>query len=149
MREHAAGVTVDVPEAPDMSESMSAMVQSVWAAAWKRASARADEATAVALDAVRGGEADALAAAEKSEAEKHEAAAERDRAPTEAETLRRELEQLRGQLDTARSEAAEARVEAKQAGQALARSEATSDTLRQVLDDLRKDLRDAGSSSKS
>ncbi|MBB0996326.1 hypothetical protein G6024_04280, partial [Dietzia maris] len=37
MREHATGAAGDVPEAPDLSEAMSAMVQSVWAAAWKRA----------------------------------------------------------------------------------------------------------------
>ena len=48
MREHATGAAGDVPEAPDLSEAMSAMVQSVWAAAWKRAAEQADEATAVA-----------------------------------------------------------------------------------------------------
>ncbi|MDZ4232377.1 MAG: DNA-binding protein, partial [Dietzia sp.] len=49
MREHAAGAAGEVPEAPDLSEPMSAMVASVWAAAWKRAAEQADEATAVAL----------------------------------------------------------------------------------------------------
>ena len=51
MREHAGGAAADVPPAPDLSEAMSAMVASVWAVAWKRAAAQADEATAVALDA--------------------------------------------------------------------------------------------------
>ena len=55
MREHAAGAAGEVPEAPDLSEPMSAMVASVWAAAWKRAAEQADEATAVALDAARAG----------------------------------------------------------------------------------------------
>ena len=45
MREHAGGAAGDVPAAPDLSEAMSAMVASVWAAAWKRAAEQADEAT--------------------------------------------------------------------------------------------------------
>ncbi|MBB1030343.1 hypothetical protein G6027_05475, partial [Dietzia sp. SLG310A2-38A2] len=65
MREHAGGAAGDVPQAPDLSEAMTPMVQSVWAAAWKRAAEQADEATAVALDAARGGEAQALEAAEQ------------------------------------------------------------------------------------
>ena len=51
MREHASATAGDVPEAPDFSESMAAMVQSVWAAAWTHAAEQADEAAAVALDA--------------------------------------------------------------------------------------------------
>ena len=43
MREHAGGAAGDVPAAPDLSEAMSAMVASVWAAAWKRAAEQADE----------------------------------------------------------------------------------------------------------
>ena len=71
MREHATGAAGEVPEAPDLSEPMSAMVASVWAAAWKRAAEQADEATAVALDAARAGEADALAAADESHLAHH------------------------------------------------------------------------------
>lgn len=64
MRGHDTGAAGQVPEAPDLSEPMSAMVASVWAAAWKRAAEQADEATSVALEAARAGEADSLAAAE-------------------------------------------------------------------------------------
>lgn len=42
MREHAGGAAGDVPQAPDLSEAMTAMVQSVWATAWKRAAEQAD-----------------------------------------------------------------------------------------------------------
>ncbi len=146
MREHATGAAGDVPEAPDLSEAMSAMVQSVWAAAWKRAAEQADEATAVALDAARGGEADALAAAEQAAAERDEAAASRDRATGEAEGLRVELEQLRGQLETALNDAAVARAKAEESDRARVRAEATSDTLREVLDSLRETARKPGQS---
>ena len=61
MREHAAGATGDVPE------TMSAMVKSVWAAAWKRA-------------------------AEQAATDQDEAVAARDRATDAAEGLRSELE---------------------------------------------------------
>ncbi|QOH59428.1 hypothetical protein [Rhodococcus rhodochrous] len=61
---------------PAAREAVSAMVQSVWAAAWKRAAEQADEATAVALDAARAGEADALTAAECAIAEKDDAVAD-------------------------------------------------------------------------
>ncbi|MCT1514834.1 hypothetical protein [Dietzia cercidiphylli] len=88
MREHATGAAGEVPEAPDLSEPMSAMVASVWAAAWKRAAEQADEATAVALDAARAGEADALAAAETATAQQADADAARDEAVRDAEQLR-------------------------------------------------------------
>ncbi|MDX2359063.1 hypothetical protein [Dietzia sp. PP-33] len=143
MREHATGAAGDAPQAPDLSEAMSAMVQSVWAAAWKRAAEQADEATAVALDAARTGEADALVAAEQAATERDEAAAARDRAVGEVEGLRAELAQLRGQLDAARRDAQDARAEAEQADRARVRAEATSDTLREVLDSLRDNHREA------
>ncbi|MDN5723057.1 MAG: hypothetical protein L0H20_08675 [Corynebacterium sp.] len=141
MREHAAGATGDVPEAPDLSEAMSAMVQSVWAAAWKRAAEQADEASAVALDAARGGEADALTAAETAATERDAAIASRDQAAQEADQLGRELSQLRDQLDTARQEAKDARAQADDADRARVRAEASSDTLREVLDSLRESTR--------
>lgn len=137
MREHATATAGDVPEAPDLSEAMLAMVHAVWAAAYTRAAERADEASAVALEAARAGEADALAAAEHTLAERDEAVAARDHAAGEVEGLRAELEQLRGQLDAARREAHDARVEAEQADRARVRAEATSDTLREVLESLR------------
>lgn len=138
MREHAAGATGDVPEAPDLSEAMAAMVQSVWAAAWKRAAAQVDEATAVALDAARSGEAAALVAAEKATGERGQAVTDRDRATADVESLRGELAALRQQLETARRDAAEAHGEAEKADRARVRAEATSDTLREVLDSLRE-----------
>ena len=137
MREHAAAATGDVPEAPDLSEAMSAMVQSVWAAAWKRAAEQADEATAVALDAARAGEADALTAAERAVAEKDEVVVALDGAAEEVKALRVELEQLRGQLETVRQDASLARAKAEESDRARVRAEATSDTLREVLDSLR------------
>ena len=137
MREHAAGAAGDVPEAPDLSEAMSAMVASVWAAAWKRAAEQADEATAVALDAARGGEADALEAAEHAAGERDDAVTVRDRARGELEGVRGELEQLRGQLETARQDAAVARAKAEESDRARVRAEATSDTLRELLDAFR------------
>lgn len=137
MREHATGAAGDVPEAPDLSEAMAAMVQTVWAAAWQRAAEQADEATAVALDAARAGEADALAAAEQAAAEKDTAVTDRDRATDEAEQLRREVDQLRGELETTRRDLDQARAQAEQADRARVRAEASSDTLREVLDSLR------------
>lgn len=137
MREHAAGATGEAPEAPDLSEAMAAMVASVWAAAWKRAAEQADEATAVALDAARSGEADALGAAEQATADRDAAVVARDRATEEAGQLRREVEQLREQLETARRELDQARAGAEQSDRARVRAEATSDTLREVLDSLR------------
>lgn len=144
MREHATGAAGDVPQAPDLSEAMSAMVQSVWAAAWKRAAEQADEQVAVALDAARAGEADALAAAEQAATDRDAAVAARDLSAGEVEGLRAELEQLQGRLDAARREAQEARGEAEQADRARVRAEATSDTLREVLDSLREGNREAG-----
>ena len=149
MREHATGAAGDVPQAPDLSEAMSAMVASVWAAAWKRAAEQADEATAVALDAARVGEADALTVAERAVAERDEAVAARDRAGDEVEALRVELEQLRGELDAARRDARDARATAVEADRARVRAEATSDTLREVLDSLRDSERGAGAAGTS
>lgn len=137
MREHATGAADDVPEAPDMSEAMSAMMQSFWAAAWKRAAEQADEVAAAALDAARTGEADALVAAEQAEAEKADAVAARDRAVGEVEGLRAEVKELRKQLEAAQADAVKARTEATQADHARVRAEAASDTLREVLDTLR------------
>lgn len=147
MREHAAGAAGEVPEAPDLSEAMSAMVQSVWAAAWKRAAEQADEATAVALDAARAGEADALAAAEQAATERDDAVAARDRAAGEVESLRTELEQLRGQIETARQDVRDVRTKAEESDRARVRAEATSDTLREVLDSLREGRRDDSDAS--
>ncbi|MCT1514512.1 DNA-binding protein [Dietzia cercidiphylli] len=146
MREYAAGVGGDVPPAPDLSEAMSAMVASVWAAAWTRAAEQADEQAAVALDAARGGEADALEAAEQAESQRDDAVAVRDRALGELEVVRGELEQLRGQLETARQDAAVARAKAEESDRARVRAEATSDTLREVLDSLHETARKPGQS---
>jgi hypothetical protein len=137
MREHAAGAAGEVPEAPDLSEAMSAMVASVWAAAWKRAAEQADEATAVALDAARAGEADALAAAETATAQRADADAARDAAVRDAEQLRSELAQVRQQLEKVQREAEQARVQAEEADRGRVRAEATSDTLRELLDAFR------------
>lgn len=142
MREHAAGAAGDVPEAPDLSEAVSAMVQSVWAAAWMRAAEQADEATAVALDAARAGEADALASAEQTTGERDDAVAARDQALGEVEGLRVELGQLREQLETARQDVCDARARAEESDRVRVRAEATSDTLREVLDSLREGRRD-------
>lgn len=136
MREHAAGAAGDVPEA------VSAMVQSVWAAAWMRAAEQADEATAVALDAARAGEADALASAEQTTGERDDAVAARDQALGEVEGLRVELGQLREQLETARQDVCDARARAEESDRVRVRAEATSDTLREVLDSLREGRRD-------
>ncbi|MCT1434889.1 MULTISPECIES: DNA-binding protein [Dietzia] len=137
MREHAAGAAGEVPEAPDLSEAMSAMVASVWAAAWKRAAEQADEATAVALDAARAGEADALAAAETATAQRADADAAREAAVRDAEQLRSELAQVRQQLEKVQREAEQARVQAEEADRGRVRAEATSDTLRELLDAFR------------
>jgi len=137
MREHATGAAGEVPEAPDFSEPMSAMVASVWAAAWKRAAEQADEATAVALDAARAGEADALAAAEEAMAQRADADAARDAAVRDAEQLRSELAQVRQQLEKVQREAEQARVQAEEADRGRVRAEATSDTLRELLDAFR------------
>ena len=141
MREHAAGAAGEVPEAPDLSEPMSAMVASVWAAAWKRAAEQADEATAVALAASRAGEAHALEAAKQAGTERDDAVASRDRALGELEGMRDEVEQLRGQLEETRQDAAVARAKAEESDRARVRAEATSDTLREVLDSLREAAR--------
>ena len=125
MREHATGAAGEVPEAPDLSEPMSAMVASVWAAAWKRAAEQADEATAVALDAARAGEADALAAAETATAQRAEADTARDEAVRDAEQLRAELAQVRQQLETMQRESEQARALAEEADRARVRAEAT------------------------
>eukprot|EP00918_Siedleckia_nematoides_P061984 GHVU01135202.1.p4 GENE.GHVU01135202.1~~GHVU01135202.1.p4 ORF type:complete len:186 (-),score=37.26 GHVU01135202.1:2670-3227(-) len=134
MRDHAGGAAGDVPEAPDMSEPMAAMMGSVWAAAWKRAAEQADEATAVALDDARTGEADALAAAERAGAERDEAVAAREDALREVEQLRHTVAQLREQLESADRVAKDARAEAEDADRARVRAEATSDTLRELLE---------------
>lgn len=134
MREHAAATPGDVPEAPDLSEAMTAMVRSVWAAAWKKAAEQADEASAVALEAARAGEADALTKAEQSVSERDRAVAERDKSLHDAEKSRLELAQVRDQLATARQDAKEARAQADAADRARVRAEATADTLREVLD---------------
>lgn len=138
MREHAAGAAGDVPPSPDLSGPVSVMVQSVWAAAWKRAAEQADEATAVALDVARSGEAEALVAAQRAGGERDEAVAARDRALGDVEGLRIQLEHLRGQLEIARRDARDARSDAQEADRARVRAEATSDTLREVLDSLRE-----------
>ena len=141
MREHAGGAAADVPAAPDLSEAMSAMVASVWAAAWKRAAEQADEQVAVALDAARAGEAHALEAAKQAGTERDDAVASRDRALGELEGMRDEVEQLRGQLEETRQDAAVARTKAEESDRARVRAEATSDTLREVLDSLREAAR--------
>ena len=112
----------------------------------KRAAEQADEATAVALDTARGGEADALEAAEQAESQRDEAVAVRDRALAELEAVRGELEQLRGQIETARQDVAIARAKAEESDRARVRAEATSDTLREVLDSLRETARKPGRS---
>ncbi|MBB1019545.1 hypothetical protein G6023_14880, partial [Dietzia sp. DQ11-71] len=109
----------------------------------------ADEATAVALDAARAGEAHALEAAEQAAAERDEAVASRDRALGELEGMRGELEQLRGQLEETRQDAAVARTKAEESDRARVRAEATSDTLREVLDSLRDSARGADQSGAS
>lgn len=138
MREHAAATPGDVPEAPDLSEAMTAMVRSVWAAAWKKAAEQADEASAVALETARAGEAEALVKIEQAVADRDEAISGRDQALHEVEQLRRELDQLRGQLADARQEADTARAQADDADRARVRAEASSDTLREVLNQLRE-----------
>ena len=134
MRDHAGGAGGDVPEAPDLSEPMAAMVQSVWAAAWKRAAEKADDESASALDNARAGEADALAAAERSAAERDEAVAARDVALREVEQLRQHVAQLREQLETAQQNVRTSQAAAEEADRARVRAEATSDTLREILD---------------
>ena len=111
--------------------------------------AQADEQVAVALDAARAGEAHALEAAEQAAAERDEAVASRDRALGELEGMRVELEQLRGQLDETRQDAAVARAKAEESDRARVRAEATSDTLREVLDSLRETTRGAGEPGQS
>lgn len=138
MREYATAPAGEVPEAPDFTETMSAMVQAVWAAAWKRAAEQVDEVTEVALNHARVGEADALAAAERAVTERDEAISTRDRAVAEADRLRDDLDELRGQLEAARREAGEARDAAEQADRSRHRAEATSDTLREVLEAMRE-----------
>lgn len=137
MREHATGAGGDVPQAPDLSEAMSAMVGSVWAAAWKRAAEQADEASAVALESARAGEADALVQAEAAAQARNEAIAARDEAAADAERLAREVEQLRRDLTDARAQAVAAAARAEEADRARVRAEAASDVLREVLDTFR------------
>lgn len=140
MRDHAAVAGDDVPEAPDLAEPMTAMIQSVWAAAWKRAAEKADEASAIALDDARVGEADALAAAERSGAERDEAVAARDVALREVEQLRQHVAQLREQLEVAQQNVNTAESAAEEADRARVRAEATSDTLREILDENRRQI---------
>lgn len=137
LREHATAAGGEVPAAPDLSEAVSAMVAAVWSAAWTLAAGQADERAAATVDAAREGEADALAAAERADAERAAAVQERDHAVTEAQALRRELAQVRRELDTARSELVDARAAAEDADRARVRAEAASDTLREVLEALR------------
>ena len=63
--------------------------------------------------------------------------------------MRVELEQLRGQLDETRQDAAVARAKAEESDRARVRAEATSDTLREVLDSLRETTRGAGEPGQS
>ena len=149
LREHATPAGDEVPAAPDLSEAMTAMVQSVWAVAWTRAAEQADEATAVALDAARAGEAQALVAAEQAAGERDEAVAARDQTLGALEGLRAEVEQLRGQLATALEDANLARAQAEESDRARVRAEATSDTLREVLDSLRETTRTPGQQNPS
>lgn len=146
LREHATAAGGEVPAAPDLSEAVSAMVASVWSAAWTRAAEQAGEQAAVTLDAARAGEAQALQAAERVAGEREEAVAARDQALGELEGVRSELEQLRGQLATALEDASVARAKAEESDRARVRAEATSDTLREVLDSLRDDARKPGQS---
>ena len=136
MREHASAGR-EVPEAPDLSEAMSAMVQSVWAAAWTRAAEQADEASAVALESARTGEAEALAQAEAAAEARDASMAARDEAVREAERLRGEVEQLRRDLTDARAQAVAAAARAEEADRARVRAEAASDTLREILETFR------------
>ncbi|MBB1052589.1 hypothetical protein G6021_16190, partial [Dietzia sp. CW19] len=91
----------------------------------------------------------ALEAAEQAAAERDEAVASRDRALGELEGMRGELEQLRGQLEETRQDAAVARTKAEESDRARVRAEATSDTLREVLDSLRDSARGADQSGAS
>ncbi|PZT95420.1 MAG: hypothetical protein DI630_24345 [Gordonia sp. (in: high G+C Gram-positive bacteria)] len=137
LREHASSAAGDTPESPDLSEPMSALTQSVWAAAWVHAAKQADQAAATALASARAGEAEALAAAEQADTDKAEAIRARDHATSELEALRAQMAQLQSQLDAAQQALVTAQDGATRADRARVRAEAVSDTLREVMDRLR------------
>ncbi|MBB1046394.1 hypothetical protein G6028_01030, partial [Dietzia cercidiphylli] len=83
------------------------------------------------------GEADALAAAEAATAQRADADTARGEAVRDAEQLRAELAQVRQQLDETQRESEQARALAEEADRARVRAEATSDTLRELLDAFR------------
>lgn len=138
LREHAPSARDDVPETPDLSEAIAAMSQAVWAVAWVRAAEQAEQSVAASLNAAREGEAAALAAVEQAHAEREKAIAERDRLAAEAERMRLDLAERQSQLNAALRDAEGALARAEQSDRARVRAEATSDTLREVLDVLRR-----------
>jgi len=138
LREHTPSASEDVPEAPDLSEAIEAMSQAVWAAAWVRAAEQAEQSVAESLAAAREGEAAALAAAEQASAERDDAVAERNRIAGEADRLRRDLAQAQRELEGAQREAQQALTRAEESDRARVRAEATSDTLREVVDAFRR-----------
>lgn len=144
MREHAAGAGEDVPEAPDLSAATTALVQTIWGAAWKQAAEQANADVGEALDAARAGEAEALTAAEQAKSQRDEAIEGRHRAYAESTRLRDEVRQLRDDLEAAQKEAAEANTRAIEADRGRVRAESASDTLRELLDDFRSTTEEAG-----
>lgn len=144
MREHAAGAGEDVPEAPDLSAATTALVQTIWGAAWKQAAEQANADVGEALDAARTGEAEALTAAEQAKSQRDEAVADCSRAYAASAVLRDEAKQLRDELEAARKDAAEANARALEADRGRVRAEAASDTLREVLEAFRSTPEEAG-----
>jgi len=138
LREHVPSASEEVPEAPDLSEAIEAMSQTVWAVAWLRAAEQAEQSVADSLDAAREGEAAALAAAEQASAERDAAVTERDRIVAEADRLRHDLAQAQRELESAHRESQQAMSLAEESDRARVRAEATSDTLREVLDTFRR-----------
>ena len=70
-------------------------------------------------------------------AQRADADTARDEAVRDAEQLRSELAQVRQQLEKVQREAEQARVQAEEADRGRVRAEATSDTLRELLDAFR------------
>lgn len=114
------------------------MSQAVWAVAWLRAAEQTEQSVAESLDAAREGEATALAAAEQASTERDAAVTERDRTVAEADRLRRDLAQAQRELESAHRESQQALSRAEESDRARVRAEATSDTLREVLDAFRR-----------
>lgn len=136
---HRAAASRELPEVPDVAAPVAEAVAMLWGAAWERAVEDAERVVAAHLDQAQAEEAklaERFDTANKAEAE---AVARAEAAEAAAEQMRGELDRMRCELDAARREVEASRSAATEADRARVRAEAATDTLREVLDQLRAD----------